>query len=130
MANVDPIDEQAAKSSLTETADGRREAFAAVKQRFTVDENAIKAMSSQFDNLAKSLGTVNSQLDAIISKGKTGMDALGGIAGASGGGAGGAPIVSSQQQSKGGTTGDTGAAMSSGIWNKMKTIFTILKILT
>ena len=118
------IEDQTADSSLTETADGRREAFAAVKQRFTVDENAIKAMSSQFDNLAKSLGTVNSQLDAIISKGKTGMDALGGIAGASGSGAGGSPIVSSQQQSKGGTTGATGAAMSSGIWDKMKTIFT------
>ena len=63
------IEDQTADSSLTETADGRREAFAAVKQRFTVDENAIKAMSSQFDNLAKSLGTVNSQLDAIISAG-------------------------------------------------------------
>ena len=115
------IKKQTAESpSLTETDEGRREHFATIKQRFTVDEGAIKAMSSQFDGLAKALGSVNEQLDAIISKGKTGMDALGGIAGASGSGAGGAPIAGSQVKTKAGTTGTTGAALSSGIWDKMK----------
>ena len=121
---VDSIEKQTAESSsLTETGEGRREAFATVKQRFTVDENAIKGMSTQFDNLAKSLDSVNKQLDSIIAKGKTGMDALGGIAGASGGGAGGSPIVGSQIKTKAGTTGTTGAALSSGIWGKFKGMF-------
>ncbi|MDP7359017.1 MAG: hypothetical protein QF828_11435, partial [Pseudomonadales bacterium] len=115
-----PIDEQTADSSSTETSGGRREAFATVKQRFSVDENAIKGMSSQFVDLAKSLDSVNKQLDAIISKGPSAMDVLGGIAGASGGGAGGTPIVSSQTSNKAGTTGTTGAALSSGIWAKYK----------
>lgn len=116
-----PIDEQTADSSSTETSGGRREAFATVKQRFSVDENAIKGMSTQFDGLAKSLDSVNKQLDAIISKGPSAMNALGGIAGASGGGgAGGAPLVSSQTSNQAGTTGATGAAMSSGIWDKYK----------
>jgi hypothetical protein len=115
-----PIDEQTADSSSTETSGGRREAFATVKQRFSVDENAIKGMSTQFDGLAKSLDSVNKQLDAIISKGPSAMNALGGIAGASGGGAGGSPLVSSQTSNKAGTTGATGAAMSSGIWDKYK----------
>ena len=120
---VDSIGKQTAESSsLTETGEGRREAFATVKQRFTVDENAIKGMSTQFDNLAKSLGTVNLQLDAIIAKGKTGMDALGGIAGASGGGAGGAPIVGSQVKTRAGLTGTTGASLTSTMFNKLKTV--------
>jgi len=119
---VEPIGGSAEESQIESGRKGR-EAFATVKQRFSVDENAIKGMSRQFADLAKSLESVNKQLDSIISKGKTGMDALGGIAGASGSGAGGSPLVSQQNRSPGGVTGATGAAMSSGIWDKMKVIF-------
>ena len=125
---VEPIGGSAEESQIESGRKGH-EHFATYKQRFTVDENSIKGMSTQFDNLAKSLDSVNKQLDDIIAKGKTGMDALGGIAGASGSGAGGSPLVSQQNRSPGGTTGATGAAMSSGIWDKMQGIFAILSFM-
>lgn len=118
---VDPIGEPAEESQIESGGKGR-EHFATYKQRFSVDENAIKGMSTQFDNLSKSLKSVNDQLDAIISKGKTGMDALGGIAGASGGGAGGAPLVSSQHKTNAGLTGSTGASLSSSMFSKLKQV--------
>ena len=51
---VEPIGGSAEESQIESGRKGR-EAFATVKQRFSVDENAIKGMSRQFADLAKSL---------------------------------------------------------------------------
>jgi len=119
---VEPIGESAEESQIESGRKGR-EAFATIKQRFSVDENAIKGMSTQFDAFGKSLDFVNKKLDDLITKGRSAMDALGGLSGAAGSGGGGAPIVSSQTHTRAGTGGSTGASLTSPSWDNMQKSF-------